>query len=562
MTDTLSAPHLNSRGKEAHTYDAIVIGSGISGGWAAKELCEKGLKTLVLERGRNVEHIKDYPTANMEVWEFQHRLQRCGDGGRGADTAHFFVRREEHPYVEAKPFRWTRGYQVGGKSLMWARMVQRWSDHDFEANARDGYGVDWPIRYRDIAPWYSHVERFIGVSGSKEDLPQLPDGEFLPPMELNCLEKHVKARIEATFPGRNLIMSRQANLTRSHNGRGQCMYRNRCARGCPYGAYFSSNSSTLPAATATGNLTLRPFSVVHSIIYDEQTQRASGVRVIDSETLEATEYYARIIFVNASTLNTTLILLNSTSQRFPNGLGNDSGVLGRYLMDHNYRGRLSARYDGLQDKYYYGKRPAAGYIPRFRNFGSDRREAYRRGFAYSLGASRSRGTFQEGDEPIGAAFKEQLTEIGPWRVWMTGMGEHLPYHQNHVRLSAEKVDRWGMPQLEMDCEYRENEANMMEDILNDGAEMLEAAGLTDITTTDSQSAPGSGIHEMGTARMGLDPKTSILNGWNQMHSVPNVFVTDGACMTSSACQNPSITYMALTARAANYAAEELNKRNI
>ncbi len=561
MSDTIPPVHLNTRAREAHTYDAIVIGSGISGGWAAKELCEKGLKTLVLERGRNVEHIKDYPTANMEVWEFHHRLQRCGEG-RDESTAHFFVRREEHPYIEAKPFRWTRGYQVGGKSLMWARMVQRWSDHDFEANARDGYGVDWPIRYRDLAPWYSHVERFIGVSGSKEGLPQLPDGEFLPPMELNCLEKHIKARIESTFPGRNLIMSRQANLTRPHNGRGQCMYRNRCARGCPYGAYFSSNSSTLPAARATGNLTLRPFSVVHSIIYDEQTQRASGVRVIDSETLEATEYYARIIFVNASTLNTTLILLNSTSRRFPNGLGNDSGVLGHYLMDHNYRGRLNARYDGMQDKYYYGKRPAAGYIPRFRNFGRDRREAYLRGFAYSLGASRSRGTFREGDEPIGAAFKEKLTEIGPWRVWMTGMGEHLPYFENHVRLSTDQVDRWGMPQLEMDCEYRENEARMMEDILNDGAEMLEAAGLTDITTTDSQSAPGSGIHEMGTARMGRDPKTSILNGWNQMHSVANVFVTDGACMTSSACQNPSITYMALTARAANYAVEELNKRNI
>ncbi|MEZ5040042.1 MAG: GMC family oxidoreductase [Saprospiraceae bacterium] len=558
MSDTLN---INNKAKTTHTYDAIVIGSGISGGWAAKELCEKGLKTLVLERGRNVEHIKDYPTAHKEVWEFQHRLQRIA-GKRSEDTAHFFVEREEHPYEELKPFRWTRGYQVGGKSLMWARMVQRWSDLDFEANAKDGYGVDWPFRYADLAPWYSYVEKFIGVSGSKENLPQLPDGEFLPAMELNCLEKHIKGRIEATFPGRNLIMSRQANLTQAHNGRGACMYRNRCSRGCPYGAYFSSNSSTLPAAAATGNMTLRPFSVVHSIIYDEKSQRASGVRVVDSETLEATEFYAKIIFVNASTLNTSLILLNSTSRRFPNGLGNDSGVLGHYLMDHNYRGRLSADYEGMKDKYYFGHRPAAGYIPRFRNFGQDIRQNYVRGFAYSLGASRGRGNLTEADEKIGLAFKEKLTEVGPWRVWMTGMGEHLPHYDNFVQLSQNKTDKWGMPLLEMSCEYRENEANMMEDILNDGAEMLAASGLTNIQKTDSKSAPGSGIHEMGTARMGKDPKTSILNGFNQMHAVRNVFVTDGASMTSSACQNPSITYMALTARAVDYAVKELNKQNI
>lgn len=561
MSDTLSI-NLNTEAKKAHTYDAIVIGSGISGGWAAKELCEKGLKTIVLERGRNVEHIKDYPTANMETWEFKHRLQRCGDLRRNAATSHFFVQREEHPYLETKPFSWTRGYQVGGKSLMWARMVQRWSDWDFEANAKDGHGVDWPIRYQDIAPWYSHVEKFIGVSGSKDGLPQIPDGEFLPAMELNCLEKHIKARIESTFPKRNLIMSRQANLTRPHNGRGQCMYRNRCSRGCPFGAYFSSNASTLPAAMATSNLTIRPFSVVHSIIYDEQSQRATGVRVIDSETMEATAFYAKVIFVNASTLNSTLILLNSTSNRFPSGLGNDSGVLGHYLMDHNYRGRLNATFEGMRDKYYYGKRPAAGYIPRFRNFGDDKREAYLRGFAYSLGASRGRGNVEEGDEPIGAAFKEKLTEVGPWRVWMTGMGEHLPYYENHVKLSADKVDQWGIPQLEISCEYKENEVNMLDDILNDGAEMLEASGLSNIRKSDNEGPPGRGIHEMGTARMGKDPQTSILNGHNQMHAVPNVFVTDGACMTSSACQNPSITYMALTARAVDYAVKELNKQNI
>ncbi|MCB0630450.1 MAG: GMC family oxidoreductase [Saprospiraceae bacterium] len=562
MSDTLDNVNLNLKAKKEHTYDAIVIGSGISGGWAAKELCEKGLKTLVLERGRNVEHVKDYPTAMKEVWEFRHRLERFGKPGRREDTAHFFIDRKDHPYEEIKPFSWVRGYQVGGKSLMWARMVQRWSNIDFEANARDGFGVDWPIRYEDLAPWYSHVEKFIGVSGSKEGLPQLPDGEFLPAMELNCLEKHIKARIEATFPGRNLIMSRQANLTQAHNGRGACQYRNRCARGCPYGAYFSSNSSTLPAAQATGNLTVRPFSVVHSIIYDEQAQKASGVRVIDSETMETMEFYASIIFVNASTLNSTLILLNSISGRFPNGLGNDSGVLGHYLMDHNYRGRINATYEGMRDKYYFGKRPAAGYIPRYRNFGNDKRDNYLRGYAYSLGASRGRGNLTDDDPKIGAVFKEKLTEVGKWSVWMTGMGEHLPYFENHVRLSNEKTDKWGIPQLEIDCEYKENEMKMLDDILNDGAEMLEAAGLADIRTADSQGHPGQGIHEMGTARMGLDPKTSILNGHNQMHAVKNVFVSDGACMTSSACQNPSITYMALTARAANYAVEELKKMNI
>lgn len=562
MSKTQDTLRLNLKGKQQHTYNAIVIGSGISGGWAAKELCEKGLKTLVLERGRNVEHIKDYPTAHKETWEFPHRLQTFGKPGRRPDTGHFFIERDEHPYEEVKPFRWVRGYQVGGKSLMWARMTQRWSNIDFEANAGDGYGVDWPIRYEDLAPWYTHVEKFIGVSGSKEGLPQLPDGEFLPPLELNCLEKHIKERIETTFPGRNLINCRRANLTRAHNGRGACQYRNRCSRGCPYGAYFSSNSSTLPAAQATGNLTVRPFSVVHSIIYDETSRKASGVRVVDAETLETTEFFADVIFVNASTLNSTLILLNSTSNRFPNGLGNDSGVLGHYLMDHNYRGRISGTYEGMRDKYYYGRRPAATYIPRFRNFGNDKQAKYLRGYAYSLGASRSRGNLTEEDSKIGAIFKEKLTEVGPWRVWMTGMGEHLPYFENHVRLSRDKKDKWGVPLLEISCEYRENEVNMLQDILKDGAEMLEAAGLTDIQTRDSGASPGSGIHEMGTARMGRDPETSILNGYNQMHAVPNVFVSDGACMTSSACQNPSITYMALTARAANYAVEALKKSNI
>jgi choline dehydrogenase-like flavoprotein len=544
-----------------NTYDAIVIGSGMTGGWAAKEFCEKGLKTLVLERGRNVEHIKDYPTANTEIWEFSHRLQTFGRGRR-EDTAHFFVEFDEHPYIELKPFSWVRGYQVGGKSLMWARMVQRWSETDFEANAKDGVGVDWPIRYRDIAPWYSYVEKFVGVSGSKDGLPQIPDGEFLPPMELNCLEKHIKERVESAFKGRNLIMSRQANLTQPHNGRGQCMYRDRCSRGCPFGAYFSSNAATIPAAKKTGNMTLRPFSVVHSIIFDEEKGRATGVRVIDAETMETFEFFARVIFVNASTLNTTLVLLNSTSSRFPDGLGNDSGVLGHYLMDHNYRGNLSADFDGMLDKYYFGRRPAAGYVPRFRNFGEDKRPEYLRGFSYSIGASRGRGNVPDDMEPFGAEYKEKLTEPGPWRVWMTGMGEHLPDYNNYVRLSQDKTDNWGIPLLEISCEYKENELKMLNDILDDAAEMCEAAGLKNIRARDTERNPGSGIHEMGTARMGKDPKTSILNGFNQMHAVPNVFVSDGACMTSSACQNPSITYMALTARAVDHAVKELNKLNI
>lgn len=560
-------------GQEAHTFDAIVIGSGISGGWAAKELCERGLKTLVLERGKHIEHIEDYHTAHKEAWDlplhgemsatFRENnpvLSRCYAVNQA--TAHHFVKDNEHPYIQSKPFDWIRGYQVGGKSLMWARWVQRWSDHDFESNLKNGVGIDWPIRYKDIAPWYSHVEKFSGISGNKDGLPQIPDGEFLPPMEMNAVEQHFKRKIEKAFPHRNLIISRTANLSQAHMGRGPCMYRSRCARGCPFTGYFSSNGVTLPAAAATGNLALRPNSVVHSIIYDDDKNKAVGVRVIDSETLKITEYFSKILFINAGTLNTTLILLNSKSRRHPNGLGNDSGVLGHYLMDHNYRARASAEFEGMKDKYYYGRRPTGTYIPRFRNIFEDQQDSYIGGFSYSVGAYRDVGNVSPGDPPLGEVFKRRMTEVGPWRIHMTGMGEFLPRFENKVQLSKDKTDRWGMPLLDIDCDYSDNENNMTKDIQNSAAEMLDRAGFTNITTTDTEQAPGLAIHEMGTARMGRDPKTSVLNAHNQVHGAPNVFVTDGACMTSTACQNPSLTYMALTARAANFAADQIKKRNL
>lgn len=569
--DTVNAPNLNTKSVQQHTYDAIVIGSGMSGGWAAKELCEQGLKTLVLERGRNVAHIKDYTTANLAPWELEHRnmltsklkkenpiASRCYAFSEA--TQHFFVKDNEHPYIQKKPFDWIRGYQTGGKSLLWARWTQRWADLDFEANARQGIAVDWPIRYKDIAPWYSYVEKFVGISGNRDGIPHLPDGEFLPPMEMTCVEKHLKQSVESNYPDRHVIISRTANLTKGLNGRGPCQYRDRCSRGCPFSGYFSSVSASLPAAMATGNLTLRPFSVVHSIIYDAQQQKATGVRVIDTQTHQMMEYYAKIIFVNAGTLNTTLILMNSVSPSFPNGLGNTNDVLGRYLMDHNYRGHLSAEHAGFQDKYYYGRRPAGIYIPRFRNVGNDVQQSFVRGYAFAAGGSRNTGNVTE--DTIGGAYKDQLSDPGDWSIWMTGMGECLPYYENKVTLSKDKKDEWGMPLLEIDCAYKQNELAMLKDILQSGAEMLERAGFKNIAASDGQQAPGQGIHEMGTARMGRDPKTSILNGHNQIWDAKNVFVTDGACMTSNACQNPSLTYMALTARAAHFAVEELKKRNV
>jgi choline dehydrogenase-like flavoprotein len=566
-------PYLAIRGREQHTFDAIVIGSGMTGGWAAKEFCEQGLKTLVLERGRNVEHVKDYPTATKESWELPHRgaltpqfrrenpiLTQVG-AVTGA-TQHFFVKDAEHPYVQQQPFAWIKGYQVGGKSLLWARWTQRWSDLDYEANAKQGIAIDWPIRYADIAPWYAHVEKFVGIAGNRDGLPQIPDGEYLPPVDMNCVDRHMKQVIESRWPGRNLVISRTANLSRPLNGRGPCVFRDRCARGCPYAGYFSANSATIPAAAATGHLTLRPDSVVHSILYDEAKQRATGVRVIDAVTKEVTEFFARVIFVNAGTLNSTLVLLNSKSPRFPHGLGNDSDQLGRNLMDHNYRVKVTARHPGFQDKYYYGRRPTGTLLPRFRNLRDDEGRDFLRGYSFSVFAGRSQGNVGPDDPPLGAVFKAKSAQLGAWTLWMNCMAEHLPYADNRVTLSPDRVYAWGMPLLQIHCTHRENEENMVKDILATAQETAEACGFENIRVWDSKEMIGLGIHEMGTARMGRDAKTSVLNAHNQMHAVQNVFVTDGACMTSSAWQNPSITYMALTARAADYAVSEMKKLNL
>jgi choline dehydrogenase-like flavoprotein len=564
--------NLNIKAKQQNSYDAIVVGTGISGGWAAKELTEKGLNTLVLERGRNVEH-GDYPTATKQPWELPYNDQlteeekedypvqlRTGYTMRQS-TKHWWVKDTDQPYEEVKRFDWIRGYHVGGRSLLWGRQSYRLSDMDFEANLRDGIAVDWPIRYNDIAPWYDYVEEFAGISGKEEGLPQLPDGKFLPPMEMNCLEQHVKERIEENFDGRLMTIGRVANLTQQHNGRGSCQFRNLCIRGCPYGAYFSSNVATLPAAEETGNMTLRPHSIVNRVIYDEDEGRATGVEIIDAESGETEEFYSKIIFLNASALNTALIMLNSTSDRFPDGLGNDSGELGHNLMDHHFRVGANGEYDGFEDRYYWGRRPNGIYIPRYRNVGSDSRD-YLRGFGYQGSASRQGWTRGVREMAIGAELKGILNEPGKWTMGLTGFGECLPYHENKVSLNHDKTDEWGQPTLVIDCEFKENEMQMREDMKNDAAEMLEAAGLKNVTTYDNIGGPGLGIHEMGTARMGRDPETSVLNEWNQVHSVPNVFVTDGACMTSSACQNPSLTYMALTARAADHAVSELDKGNL
>ncbi|WP_425236417.1 GMC oxidoreductase [Ulvibacterium sp.] len=564
--------YINGKAIAENTYDAIVIGSGISGGWAAKELCEKGLKTLVLERGRMVEHIKDYPTASMHPWEFKHRgaipqkvkeenpvISRCYAFSEA--TEHFFVKDTEHPYEQNKPFDWIRGYQVGGKSLLWARWTQRWSDLDFEANAKEGIAIDWPIRYKDIAPWYSYVEKFVGISGNKDGLSVIPDGEFLPPMEMNCLEKHVKEQLAKQYNDRHLVISRTANLTARHEGRGPCQYRSLCNRGCPFGGYFSSNSATLPAAEKTGNLTIRPFSVAQSIIYDETTEKATGVRIVDANTKESIEYFAKIIFVNGSTLNSTLLLMNSTSSRFPNGMGNDCGELGHNLMDHNYNCKVQGEYDGFKDKYYSGRRPTGTYLARFRNFGKDKQKNFKRGYAYAAGGSRAAQS-ELSKTAVGETLKTDLTRLGPWKFGFSGMGECLPYHENKITLSKDKTDEWGMPLLNIDAEYKENEAAMTKDMVTTAMEMLDALNFKNIEDKKQVRNIGLNIHEMGTARMGRDPKTSVLNGNNQVWDAKNVFVTDGACMTSSACQNPSLTYMALTARAADFAVNELKKMNL
>lgn len=565
--------NLNTKATAQNTYDAIVIGSGISGGWAAKELTEKGLKVLMLERGRNIEHIKDYTTAMKKPWEFEHRgrlteEQKASHPVQKRDYPYqeynesFWVNDLECPYTEVKRFDWYRGFHVGGKSLMWGRQSYRLSDLNFEENAKDGHGVDWPIRYKDIAPWYDYVEKFAGISGSVENYPHFPDGQFLPAMQMNCVEKVVKERIEKKYNrGRILTMGRTANLTVEHGGRGSCQYRNLCSRGCPFGAYFSTQSSTLPAAVATGNLTLRPFSLVSEIIYDKETQKASGVRIIDSETMEHMKYFAKIVFVNGSTLASTFLLLNSTSPEHPNGLGNGSGELGHNLMDHHFRCGASGQAEGFEDKYTYGKRANGVYVPRYRNVGSDKRD-YVRGFGYQGGASRSGWHNDIAELAFGGDFKDLISTPGNWNMGLGGFGETLPFHKNHVYIDKTKKDKWGQPVLAIDCEFGENEAKMRIDMMNDAAEMLEDAGIKNVNTYDNGSEPGMAIHEMGTARMGVDPKTSVLNKWNQMHEVKNVFVTDGSCMTSAACQNPSLTYMALTARACDFAVKELKKGNL
>jgi len=569
---------LNNKAKAQNTYDAIVIGTGISGGWAMKELTEKGLKVLALERGGNIEHIKDYDTASMNPWDMPHRgsltekfinedpiLTRAGVVDEF--TKKMFVNDKVHPYIQDKPFDWIRGYHVGGRSLMWGRWTQRWGEADFEANAKEGICIDWPVRYKEIAPWYSYVEKFAGISGNKDGLPQVPDGEFLPPFGMTKLELYLKQNIETNFPGRNLIISRTANLSISTDlhtslGRSHCQARNLCSRGCPFGAYFSTQSATLPAAMRTKNLTLQTNAVVHSIIYDDQKQKATGVRVIDTVSKRITEYYARIIFLNAGSINSNLLLLNSTSRRFPNGLGNDSGVLGHYIMTHNYRVSATATYEGLTDSYYYGRRPTGVYIPRFRNFGADKRNDFKRGYAMACSTHRLGWGWGNNSEGIGVAFKKQLTEPGPWAFWGVAMGEMLPYKDNHVWLDKNKKDCWDIPLLHTDVTWHENEDRMAKDAAEQMQEMLDTAGFKNIHTQDNHQAPGRDIHEMGGCRMGNDPKEAMLNRWNQLHAVKNVFVTDGACMTSSACQNPSLTYMAITARACDYAVTELKKRNL
>ena len=556
-------------------YDAIVVGSGISGGWAAKELTEKGLRVLLLERGRNIEHVKDYVNAHKSPWEYPHRGGRTyameeaypvlkRDYPLNEKNLDYWVNEQESPYTEVKRFDWYRGYQVGGRSLLWGRQSYRWSDFDFEANARDGIAVDWPIRYAELAPWYDYVERHAGISGSREDMAQLPDGQFQPAMPLNCGEEIIAGRMRGLFDGRRrMIPGRIANLTQALPGRAPCQYRNACWLGCPYGAYFSTQSSTLPAAMATGRLTLKPFSIATEVLYDAERQRATGVRVLDAVTEQTTEYSARIVFLCASTLNSAWLLMRSATDVWPDGLGSSSGELGRNLMDHHFRvgaeGTLAEA--ALDRQYYYGNRPTGFYIPRYRNLFGDKRE-YLRGFGYQGSASRLGWQRAIRELGVGAAFKDALTEPGTWQIGGLAFGEMLPNHANRVSLDPKRTDKWGLPVLAIDCAIGENERLMRNDMMNDMAETLEAAGVRNVRAYDRDFAPGMGIHEMGTARMGNDRRTSVLNRWNQVWDAPNVFVTDGSCMVSSSCVNPSLTYMALTARAADYAVDALTQRNL
>lgn len=556
-----------------NSYDAIVVGSGVSGGWAAKELTEKGLKVLLLERGPDVKHVADYKTATLAPWEVPHRGRRTTemlenhpnlkrDYVLNELNLDWWAHESDSPYIEKKPFTWFRGYQVGGRSLLWGRQSYRLGDIDFEANLKEGIAIDWPIRYKDLAPWYSYVEKFAGISGSRDGYEILPDGDLQPPMPLNCVEKDVAARVKEKWGGKRLVtIGRVANATQDLPGRAKCQYRNKCSLGCPFGGYFSTQSSTLPAAMATGNLTLRPWSIVTRLIYDKDSQKATGVEIVDGETNQTYEFNAKIIFLCASAFNSTSILMRTATDIWPEGLGSSSGELGHNVMDHHFRLGANGTAEGYEDKYYFGRRPTGVYIPRFRNVGDDKRD-YLRGFGYQGAASRSGWSRNVAEINFGAPLKEALSEPGPWSMGITAFGEILPYHENTIKLSKDVKDKWGIAVLEMDAEIKENEKKMRVDMMNDAAEMLEAAGLKNVKTFDAGYTMGQGIHEMGTARMGRDPKTSVLNGNNQVWDAKNVFVTDGACMTSAAAQNPSLTYMAMTARAANFAVEELKKRNL
>ncbi|APG59760.1 GMC oxidoreductase [Christiangramia salexigens] len=561
---------------ENDNYDAIVVGTGISGGWAAKELTEKGFKTLVLERGRMVKHVKDYPTMNDDPWDYkfkgqvtqearkrQHKQARTGYTV-AEPSKHWFVDDIKHPYNEEKRFDWMRGYHVGGRSIMWGRHSYRLSDLDFTANKKDGIAVDWPIRYKDIAPWYDYVESYIGVAGEKLGLSQLPDGQFLPPMDLNCVEDYLRGSIAENFNGRVMTSGRVAHITgdKKFEGRSKCQFRNRCIRGCPYGGYFSSNSSTLPAAERTGNMTLRPNSVVSEVVYDPETKKATGVKVIDAETKETMEFKANVIFLCASAIASTSILMQSKSDRFPNGLGNDSGELGHNVMDHHFKAGAYGKYDGFKDSYYKGRKPNGIYLPRFRNLeGGKDKVDFLRGYGYQGGASRGDWSDSIAEAAYGEDLKKAIVEPGDWTMGLMGFGETLPYHENKMSLDYNKKDEWGLPTVTFDAEFKENELKMRKDMVGQAVEMLEKAGFKDVNGYDDIGAPGLGIHEMGTARMGRDPKTSVLNGYNQVHTVPNVYVTDGSFMTSAGCQNPSLTYMAMTARAVDHASKNFKKSN-